>query len=523
MQIIRESFERVRDWWEEQVIPGWLVSLVVHTVFLVVMMLLTVSPQQPQAEASLESALTEIPEDIPLEEIPLEPLPLEPPEMPEVEEPDVPAMSAISPTAPEVAPPAPLSPLDLPPLDNVASMLEGPNPSGMAARGAGSTFAARGTGMRRAMLGSQGGTKMTELAVHAGLQWLVKHQFPDGHWSLDHRPRCSDKSCTGAGTVRSDMAATALGVLPFLAANYTHRSGPYRPVVARALNWMLQHQQPNGLLAVKGQQQPMYTHGLATIAICEAYALTGDARLGAAGQKAINFLAAVQNQTGGWRYSPNSQDADTSVTGWQVMGIKSGQMGGLSVPPQTLAGIRKYLKSAAVSSRGGLFAYMPGGRATPSMTAVGLLCLQYLGVPREDPAIVEGIDYLMKHLPNPQSRTRDSYYWYYATQVVHNFQGPEWDRWNRLMRRIWVETQNRDRKQCAFGSWDPDPDRWGDRGGRHFVTTVGLLTLEVYYRYLPLYTVGEQEVEMASGDQEAEQAGGASEEEKKTDRGVNTE
>ncbi len=523
MQLVREAVERVRDWWEDQVIPGWLVSLVVHTVFLVVMMLLTVPTKQPQAEASLESALTEIPEEIPIEEIPLEPLPLEPPEMPEVEEPDVPAMSAVAPTAPEVAPPAPLSPVDLPPLDNVASMLEGPNPSGMAARGPGSTFAARGSGMRRAMLGSQGGTKMTELAVHAGLEWLVKHQFPDGHWSLDHRPRCGGKTCGGAGTVRSDMAATALGVLPFLAANYTHRSGPYRQVVGRALNWMLQHQQRNGLFAVKGHQQPMYTHGLATIAICEAYALTRDPRLGAAGQKAINFLASVQNQTGGWRYAPTSQDADTSVTGWQVMGIKSGQMGGLRVPPATMTGIRRYLKAAAASSRGGLFAYQPGGRPSPSMTAVGLLCLQYLGAPREDPAIVEGIDYLMKHLPNPNSRTRDSYYWYYATQVVHNFQGPEWDRWNRLMRRIWVETQIRDRKTCAFGSWDPSNDRFGKHGGRHFVTTVGLLTLEVYYRYLPLYTVTEREAEQATmpesdksddeGDTKADKGGSENEKE----------
>ena len=498
-----DLFKRARDWWQDQVIPGWLVSLVVHTIFLFVMMTLTISPKPKPAEASLESQLTEIPEDIPLEEIPLEPMPLEPPEMPEVEQPDTPATSAVAPTAPEVAPPAPLAPVDLPPLDNIAAALEGPGPSGLAAKGPGSTFAGRGEGLRRAMLGSQGGTKFTEIAVQAGLDWLVRHQYPDGHWSLDHRRRCRGEACPGAGNVRSDMAATALGVLPFLAANYTHRSGPHRAVVGRALTWILQHQQPNGLFQVKGHAQPMYTHGLATIAVSEAYALTRDPRLGAAAQKAINFLASVQNALGGWRYSPNSQDADTSVVGWQAMGIKSGQMGGLQVPARTLLGIQRYLQAASSGEHGGLFGYTPGSRPTPSMTAVGLLCLQYFGARRSDPAIVEGIDYLMKNLPNPQSQRRDSYYWYYATQVVHNFQGPQWDRWNRLMRRIWVRTQNRDRKSCQFGSWDPSNDRWGDAGGRHFVTTVGLLTLEVYYRYLPLYGVMEEEPERPSPGEQA--------------------
>ena len=498
-----DLFKRARDWWQDQVIPGWLVSLVVHTIFLFVMMTLTISPKPKPAEASLESQLTEIPEDIPLEEIPLEPMPLEPPEMPEVEQPDTPATSAVAPTAPEVAPPAPLAPVDLPPLDNIAAALEGPGPSGLAAKGPGSTFAGRGEGLRRAMLGSQGGTKFTEIAVQAGLDWLVRHQYPDGHWSLDHRRRCRGEACPGAGNVRSDMAATALGVLPFLAANYTHRSGPHRAVVGRALTWILQHQQPNGLFQVKGHAQPMYTHGLATIAVSEAYALTRDPRLGAAAQKAINFLASVQNALGGWRYSPNSQDADTSVVGWQAMGIKSGQMGGLQVPAKTLLGIQRYLQAASSGEHGGLFGYTPGSRPTPSMTAVGLLCLQYFGARRSDPAIVEGIDYLMKNLPNPQSQRRDSYYWYYATQVVHNFQGPQWDRWNRLMRRIWVRTQNRDRKSCQFGSWDPKNDRWGDAGGRHFVTTVGLLTLEVYYRYLPLYGVMEEEPERPSPGEQA--------------------
>jgi hypothetical protein len=489
--MVRKVLTYLEEWWQDRVIPGWVVSLVAHTALLLTMMLITVSSPPRPTEASLESQLTEIPEEIPLQEVPLEPLPLEPLDQPELGEPHPAPTSAVAADLPQFQEPAPLSPVELPPLDALAAPLQGLSPAGLAAQGSGSIFASRGEGARRTMLGSQGGTKLTELSVQAGLDWLVRHQFPDGHWSLDHRPRCSRAGCSGASQTRSDMAATALGVLPFLAANYTHRTGPHRAVVNRALNWMLLHQQPNGHLHVPGQQQPMYTHGLATLAICEAYALTKDPRLGAAGQRAVAFLAATQNAAGGWRYEPNSKDVDTSVFGWQVMALKSAQIAGLKVPPEVFEGCRKYLQAAAQGKHGGLFGYMPGHGATPAMTSVGLLCLQYFGTPRKEPAMVEGINYLMANLPS-ETGQRDAYYWYYATMVIHNFQGPHWDRWNRLMRRLWVESQHKDQNSCEFGSWSPQEVRWGDAGGRHFVTCVGLLTLEVYYRYLPLYGVVEE-------------------------------
>jgi len=72
--------------------------------------------------------------------------------------------------------------------------------------------------------------------------------------------------------------------------------------------------------------------------------------------------------------------------------------------------------------------------------------------------------------------------------VMHNLPGPEWDAWNRNMRRILIETQVKE--GCATGSWDPlkpVPDSHGDTGGRLMITSLSALTLEVYYRYLPLY------------------------------------
>ena len=128
------------------------------------------------------------------------------------------------------------------------------------------------------------------------------------------------------------------------------------------------------------------------------------------------------------------------------------------------------------------------------MTSVGLLCTQYLGAKRDAQAIQEGIGYLMRHLPNINAR--DTYYWYYATQVMHNVPGPEWDTWNRQMRRVLIETQIKE--GCAAGSWDaaePTADKWREPGGRVMITSLSCLTLEVYYRYLPLYKLDEDERE----------------------------
>jgi hypothetical protein len=89
---------------------------------------------------------------------------------------------------------------------------------------------------------------------------------------------------------------------------------------------------------------------------------------------------------------------------------------------------------------------------------------------------------------------RDSYYWYYATQVMFQMGGPHWDAWNDRLRPLLVEKQVSDGPFA--GSWEPlgdVPDRWGREGGRVYVTAMHLLMLEVYYRHLPLYRTLEGE------------------------------
>ena len=348
-------------------------------------------------------------------------------------------------------------------------------------------FGGRGSGHRKAMVAIYGGTKHTERAVTGALVWLQRHQMADGSWSLqNYIQRCSDKSCTGPGTVVADAGATALGLLPFLAAGQTHRTrGPYKATVANGIAWLVRHQDKDGNLA-KGSQPVMYSHGLATIALCEAFGLTRDQIVGNAAQGGVNFIMKAQNPvTGGWRYNPGD-DGDTSVVGWQLMALKSAHMAGLSIGGSTFTGTNKWLDSCQHGTNHSEYSYQPNIGASPTMTAVGLLCRQYMGATRDNAMMRDGMQYLMRGQPDPHAPP-NIYYFYYATQVMHNMSGQEWDTWNRKMRKVLVDTQKRDAGACGNGSWDPAPDPWGKSGGRVMVTSLSCLTLEIYYRYLPLF------------------------------------
>jgi hypothetical protein len=226
----------------------------------------------------------------------------------------------------------------------------------------------------------------------------------------------------------------------------------------------------------------MYGHGMASIALCEAYGMTQDPKLRGPAQKALDYIARAQHDaSGGWRYTPN-QAADTSVVGWQVMALKSGEMAGLSVPPKVFEGVRRWLASVEGNRPvGGQFGYQ-SATPTPAMTAQGLLCLQYLGIRRDDPRLRAGTDYLLAHLPRAEGDT--SYYWYHANQVMYHVQGKHWKAWNEKLRDLLVSSQ------CTqgglAGSWAA-VDAREKPGGRLYATALRLLMLEVYYRHLPLY------------------------------------
>ena len=345
-----------------------------------------------------------------------------------------------------------------------------------------SPYDSRSTSRRLTLLESGGGTDETEKAVAAAVNWLARHQNPDGSWGCQKcADQCKDESCKGHLTkVGADysVAATAFGILPFLAAGQSHETkGPYQNVIRRGLLWLAAHQdQKTGRLGSGG----MYEHGLGTMALCEAYGISRDPKLKVPAQAAIRFIEDAQNdKSGGWHYTANPPTVgDTSVFGWQFMALKSGQLAGLLVNPETLDKSKLFLKSVSKGKAGGMFSYMPESGPTPTMTAVGLLCRQHAGQKIDAPETVEGLGYVAA---NRNGALNSTYFLYYATQVMHNVPGEQWDTWNRATQKSLVEAQFTE--GCAAGSWKPNQHD----AGPVMSTSLTALTLEVYYRWNPVY------------------------------------
>ncbi len=345
-------------------------------------------------------------------------------------------------------------------------------------------------GLERAKLvRREGGTAESEKSVEDGLEWLARHQRPDGSWGLNYHDQCQGTGCGGEASVQSDTAATGLALLPFLGAGYIHSAkSRHQVTVRKGIEWLVAHQQPDGDAYVGGQAQPhLYSHAIATMALCESYGLSQDPKLKHPAQRAVTFVIRSQDPSGGgWRYAPG-QPGDVSVFGWHIFALRSANMAGFKPPKQVLKLCSRFLDQTAADRSRTTYSYMPGSRPTAVMTAEALVARQLLGWPRDFPALVKGASVIARDLET--SEERNIYYWYYGTQLLHNMKKKEWERWNKRVREGLIAAQIHD-DSCARGSWDPNlpvPDRWSSSGGRLFLTSLSLLTLEVYYRYLPIY------------------------------------
>jgi hypothetical protein len=346
----------------------------------------------------------------------------------------------------------------------------------------------------------QQGSK-TEEAIERGLEFLARSQQADGSWSFQKFAGATDDDI---GSIHSDSAATGLALMSFLGGGYDHFEDKHRDTVRRGIQYLLRQQSETGDLYVAQDPKShesawLYSHAIATIALCEALGMTGDPELRGPAQSAIEFIENAQDrQFGGWRYEPGV-GSDTSVAGWQLMALKSGELAGLKVKRDTYEAARKWLDRAQVRGDGSQYLYNPivpntqyqTDQRRPTMTSVGLLMRLYLGWDRTRPELRRGAEQILKYPAangTSSNPTRDTYYWYYATQVMFHMRGEYWRQWNERLHPLLVNGQAR--QGALAGSWDPNgdvPDRWGPHGGRVYVTTLNLLSLEVYYRHLPIY------------------------------------
>jgi hypothetical protein len=336
--------------------------------------------------------------------------------------------------------------------------------------------------------------------VDRGLDFLARAQQPDGRWRLGAFP-----GSTAADTPKlsCDTAATGLAILSFLGAGHDHFGGKHRDTVRRGLEFLLSVQKDDGDLYLPADKLSdscawLYSHGIASMALCEAVGMTGDPLVKPAAARACGFIAASQHLSrGGWRYTPRS-DADLSVSGWMLVALRSGRLAGVEVEPRAFDGVKTLLEASAITGDPAKYHYNPRNpQQRPSqlsagcMTAVGTLMRLHTGWTASDPRVQQSARALAAIRPTygtAKEKTRDCYLWYYASQVLVHTGGEEWTEWYDQLAATLEQSQ--ERQGPAAGSWNPlgvVPDRWGQYGGRIYVTALHLLALEVPDRRLPTY------------------------------------
>jgi hypothetical protein len=343
-----------------------------------------------------------------------------------------------------------------------------------------------------------GGSELTENAVAAGLAWLALHQNGDGSWTADGFSRhCGNEApCGGPGLDDFDIAVTALATLAFLGAGHEpERPGPYRQNVRRALDWLVSRQESNGAFGPE-ESGFFYDQSGATLALGEAWGATRSRVWGEAALSALGFIERAQQPGGGWDYFSDKTENrnDLSITGWVVLVYHAAKLARLAELPQTVEErLRGFLGRSFLLPGRGVYADrgLGAGRQTVNMTAVALLAHDYTGGDPAHPICVRAIREIVGSPPNSKAiddweRTHQSYYyWYVATLCLFHYGGRHWDEWNLALQRVVLPLQ--ESEGHARGSWRPEGSWIGASGGRVYATAMNVLTLEVYYRYPPLF------------------------------------
>jgi hypothetical protein len=317
----------------------------------------------------------------------------------------------------------------------------------------------------------------TEPAVRNGLKWLATAQSANGAWEPEKHQGLKEYS----------VAVTGISLLALLAEGNSHLAGEYADAVNRGIKHLISVQSADGVFGPKhiGQRPVnyMYNHAIATAAVLEDYLTTMNTaypekeQIENAINQAIRFTASAQHKSGGWGYTIESAP-DTSVTVWQAYALKLAQLANIESANEPLKKTWEWW--AYVTDQNGLAGYdapkhYPNGPY--ALTAAAMFCRIFANQSGDELADKQA-KACLTNLPglNKGDAESDLYYWFWASYALFLNGGGDWTGWDKQARQAVAATQSAD------GSW-PAQDRWSEFGGRIYSTAVGVLALQVYYRY----------------------------------------
>ncbi|MFW6169049.1 MAG: prenyltransferase/squalene oxidase repeat-containing protein [Planctomycetota bacterium] len=303
----------------------------------------------------------------------------------------------------------------------------------------------------------------TEKAIGKGLDYLAEHQRPEG--------------CFRGDMYRRNVAVVSLAGLAFMAHGSTPGRGRYGEEISRAVGYILAHTQESGYVyASEGASHgPMYGHGFACLFLAEVYGMWPDSEVRDKLAKAVRLIVDTQNHEGGWRYQPDRNEADVSVTICQVMALRAARNAGLYVPNDTIDRCTEYVKQCQNADGG--FAYMlPGGESAFARSAAGIVALYSAGV-YEGEEIRRGLEYLSEHQGAADMvGMQENFFYghYYAVQAMWHAGGDYWRQWYPEIRDTLLARQKQN------GSWF-------DQICPEYGTAMACLVLQMPNNYLPIF------------------------------------
>jgi hypothetical protein len=306
-----------------------------------------------------------------------------------------------------------------------------------------------------------------------GLQFLVKTQSEKGDWSGGQ---------PGAGI-------TGMALMVFLASGEDPNFGLYSNNVRRAVRSIIADQDGNTGYLCNNVHGSMYHHGFGMLGLAEAYGVVDDRHVWPGGKKPRSIGAALElavraaltsqkkNPLGAWRYSPDANDADTSVSGAVLVGLLAARNAGIEVPDEAIDKAISYYTKMTSSS--GEVGYSGIGGFGESLARTSIASLVYSLARRKDlPQFKATLGYLVDKI---EYTGQSGFGWldyqrYYQAQALFQADLEAWKKWNKLLVRQLKSEQQ------------PDGSFQGSHGGGAAASTsLTLLALALNYRFLPIY------------------------------------
>lgn len=308
-----------------------------------------------------------------------------------------------------------------------------------------------------------------DVAIEHGLEYLLAVQKDTGAYP---------------GQYGDTVAIPALAAMACLATGHVPGDAKYGKLIERSLDYVLANHDETGYFGAVGNGK-MYAHSIATLLLTEVSGMVSkerQAQIDAVLPKAIKVILDAQNvkkskqSDGGWRYTPDAKDSDTSCSGWALMALRSARLNGAQVPKSAIERAVQYMHRHHNREKG-CFGYQNGEQHAVTLSGAGILCLELCGK-HEDPDSLSAAKFLMSVYREKLPEEGFAYYGlYYASQGLFQIGGENWKEFSEWMYTTYLP------KQRASGAW---PEHGGERT-EPYATAMTILAFAVPFRQLPVY------------------------------------